>query len=56
MKGWRTRRANERKKQTRVELLEKALRFLVYEDGGRWYTGIKGDSDVTDEIGAALSR
>lgn len=32
----------------------RALRGLVYESDGRWYTGIYGDADVTDVVGAVL--
>ena len=39
----------------RLEIAEKALSQLVYNDAGTWRIGIKGDFDVTEEVGAAMS-
>ncbi len=32
----------------------KLLKELTYESGGKWYTGLHGDSDITDIAGDLL--
>lgn len=46
------------KKQLEAEnkRLRNALLALVYKDRGRWYAGVIGDSDVTDDVGRVLKQ
>jgi hypothetical protein len=40
--------------KTQVQQLRAALLSLVYEKDGRWFSGIKEDVDVSEEVMLAL--
>lgn len=49
------RKENQQLAQDKAELVE-VLKIITYESSGRYYIGVHGDTDVTDEIGKLLEK